>query len=144
MSQQLIRFYDLLKLNLKFAVWAAVFNCFWGLVVVKLFSIQGLPNGFMVAVVLSTFLVALLSTIGYFLLKKFFTRGLFLYYFLGTSFYIFCNFPAFELQLPDGSPMPNYFALLVLPMHAICAFLLVYKMPQLALKFTSLNADNAI
>ncbi len=124
----------MLKLNLRLAIWASVLNCFWGLVIVQLLSIQGLPKGFMMAVVLSTFLAALFATNGYYLLTKFFSKGRFLYYFLGVAFFVFSNFTAFEAQLSDGSPTPINFPFLVLPMHAIFTFIMVYRMPQLAEK----------
>ena len=132
MQKQGSRFVEILKLNLKLAIWVAVINCIWGLLSVKLFSISDLPNGFMVAVVLSTFLVAIFAANAFFLLNKFFSRGNFLYYFLGISFFVLSNFPAFEAVLPDGSPMPINFPILVLPMHAISAIYHVYLMPKKA------------
>lgn len=132
MQKQGKSFVEILKLNLKLAIWVAVLNCIWGLVAVKLFAISGLPKGFMVALVLSSFLVAIFAANAFFLLTKFFTRGNFLYYFLGISFFVLSNFPAFEASLPDGSPMPINFPILVLPMHAISAIYHVYIMPQKA------------
>jgi hypothetical protein len=132
MQKQGRSFVEIFKLNLKLAIWVAVLNCIWGLIAVKLFAISGLPKGFMVAVVLSTFLVAIFAANAFFLLNKFFTRGPFLYYFLGISFFVLSNFPAFETALPDGSPMPINFPFLVLPMHLISAIYHVYLMPKKA------------
>jgi hypothetical protein len=132
MQKQGRNFVEILKLNLKLAIWVAVINCIWGLLAVKLFSISSLPKGFMVAVVLSTFLVAIFAANAFFLLNKFFTRGIFLYNFLGLSFFILSNFPAFEASLPDGSPMPINFPILVLPMHLCSAIFHVFLMPKKA------------
>jgi hypothetical protein len=39
------------------------------------------------------------------------------------------NFPAFETTLPDGTPTPANFALLVIPMHFVAGLSALYLIP---------------
>ena len=92
-------------------------------------NISGLPKGFSVAVVMSSIFPVLLASIIYFLLIRNFTRGYLLYMFLGVSFMLLSNFPAFETTLPDGTPTPANFALLVIPMHFVAGLSALYLIP---------------
>ncbi len=127
-----------LSASLKAALWASLFgaigNSIWNLILQQVFTYTNLPEGFTFAIIISSFLPVLLSGVIFYLLIRFLpNKGLFIYYALGIAFMVFSNIPAWGSTLPDGKPMPENFALLVVPMHFISGILALYFIPKKSL-----------
>ena len=134
-----ITFSKVIKAGFFAGLIAAAINTIWNQIGILMMNVSGLPKGFSVAVVMSSILPVLLASIIYFLLIRNFTRGYLLYMFLGVSFMLLSNFPAFEVTLPDGTPTPANFALLVIPMHFVAGLSALYLIP---LKTRNTNKTN--
>lgn len=124
------KYLTVFKAALFAGILSAGINTVWNQIAISLFDIQGLPKGFAIAVIMSSILPVLFASLVYFLLNRFFTRGYLLYMILGIAFMLFSNFPAFETNLPDGTQMPKYFALLVIPMHFVAGLSALYFIPK--------------
>ncbi len=105
---------------------AAGFNISWLFILEYALSITGLPKQFPAAVVISTLLPILAGAVLYYLLAANFSKGKTLFLFIGSAFTILSLFPSFSTSMPDGTPTPNHFALLTIPMHAIAAGIGMY------------------
>lgn len=134
-----ITFSKVIKAGFLAGLISAAINTIWNQLGIFVMNISGLPKGFSVAVVMSSILPVLFASIIYFLLIRNFTRGYLLYMFLGVSFMLLSNFPAFEVTLPDGTPTPANFALLVIPMHFVAGLSALYLIP---LKTRNTNKTN--
>jgi hypothetical protein len=105
---------------------AAGVNIAWHFAAVFTLHITGLPNGFAIAVVLSSVLPLLLGSVVYVLLMNNFFKGKLLFYILSIAFAIFSIFPSFQPVLSDGTLAPANFALLTVPMHFVAAVSGIY------------------
>lgn len=128
--QKEIKLISVLGTALKTGLLGAIINSIWLQVFLRIFEITGLPKGFEVAVVLSSLFPVLLAGFVYYFLVSSLSRGYALFLVLGIAFLAFSNFPAFDTNLPDGSPMPSNFKWLVIPMHFISGFLALYQLPN--------------
>ncbi len=124
-----LSFIQVLKAGLFAGLVSAAINTIWNQIGIYFLNINQLPKGFSVAVVLSSIFPVLFAAVVYYLLVRNFTRGYLLFMFLGIGFMLLSNFPAFESQLPDGSPMPVNFPLLVIPMHFVAGLSALYLIP---------------
>lgn len=115
-----------LKAALRGGLFASGINLIWYFVLEFSLGLSGLPAGFQVAIVISTILPLLLGAVVYALLVKHFLKGQMLYLILAIAFAAFSVFPSFEPVLADGTPTPQNFALLTLPMHGVAAFFGTY------------------
>ncbi len=122
--------YPILKAAFQAGLIAAGLNISWLFVLEYFLKIVGLPNGFPVAVVISSILPILLGAIVYFVLQKNFKEANRLFIFIGGSFTALSLFPSFAAQLPDGTATPQHFALLTIPMHFIAGILGLYYITQ--------------
>lgn len=100
---------------------AAGLNTAWLFTVEYTLEIAGLPKGFTLAVVFSSILPQLPGSLLYVWLQNSFQRGKLLYLILAVAFTGFSMFQSFQPQLPDGTPTPDRFALLTIPMNAMAA-----------------------
>lgn len=127
-----------LSTSLKAALWAGLFgaigNSIWNFILQQVITYTNLPEGFTFAIIISSFLPVLLSGVIFYLLVRLFpARGLLIYYVTGITFMFLSNIPAFGDTLPDGKPIPEHFAVLVVPMHFISGLLALYLIPKKAL-----------
>jgi hypothetical protein len=109
---------------------AAGINISWLFILEYSFKITGLPNGFPIAVVISSILPILIGAIVYFFLQKNFKEANKLFIFIGASFTALSMFPSFAVTLPDGTPTPEHFALLTIPMHFVAGFVGLFYITQ--------------
>lgn len=136
-----ITFSKVIKAGFLAGLISAAINTIWIQLGILIMNVSGLPKGFSIAVIMSSILPVVFASIIYFLLIRNFTRGYLLYMFLGVSFMLLSNFPAFETTLPDGTPTPSNFALLVIPMHFVAGLSALYLIPLKTRNTTKTNID---
>jgi hypothetical protein len=120
----------IIKAALQGSLIAAGLNIAWLFGVEYYLSIQNLPKGFQVAVVLATIIPILLGSVLYFLLAKNFTEGKRLFLFIGAGFTALSMFPSFQATLPDGNLVPEHWALITVPMHFIAGGIGLYYITE--------------
>lgn len=116
----------IIKASLQGSLVAAGLNIAWLFGLEYYLSIQNLPKGFQVAVVLATIIPIILGAFLYFLLAKNFAEGKRLFLFIGAGFTALSIFPSFQSTLPDGNLVPEHWVLLTVPMHFIAGGIGLY------------------
>lgn len=122
--------FNILKAAFQGGLISAGINISWLFILEYALKINGLPQGFPVAVVISSILPILLGALVYFFLQKHFKEANRLFIFIGASFTALSLFPSFAPVLPDGNQSPEYFALLTIPMHFIAGFVGLFYITQ--------------
>ncbi len=121
---------NILKAAFQGGLITAGINISWLFILEYILKINGLPNGFPVAVVISSIVPILIGAFIYFFLQKHFKEANRLFIFIGGSFTAFSLFPSFASVLPDGTPTPEHFALLTIPMHFVAGIIGLYYITQ--------------
>lgn len=124
--------------SIKAALWAGLFgaigNSIWNMIMQQVFTYTNLPEGFTIAIIISSFLPVTIAGIFFYLLIRFFpAKGLSVFYIIGIAFMLLSNLPSLGETLPDGKPVPDNFVILVAPMHFISGILALYFIPKKAL-----------
>jgi uncharacterized protein YneF (UPF0154 family) len=122
--------FKILKASFQGGLIAAGINISWLFILEYSLKINGLPNGFPIAVVISSILPILIGAIVYYFLQRNFKEANRLFIFIGASFTALSLFPSFAATLPDGTQTPEYFALLTIPMHFIAGFVGLFYITQ--------------
>ncbi|MCZ8355350.1 MAG: hypothetical protein O9340_11480 [Cyclobacteriaceae bacterium] len=89
----------------------------WSIVAQQLGSVA--PEGFTMAVTISSVFPILIAAVVYYLMIKFLKKGKSVFVVLGSLFLLFSLYGPLQPIMPDGSPTPEGFALLTIPMHFI-------------------------
>ncbi len=122
-------FLKALKAGAIAGILAAGINNLWTLIANALGCT--IPQGFVIAVTLSSIFPLVIGSIIYFLLVRFVPKGNIIWIVFSVGFTLVSFFPVFNTpQLPDGTLLDNTFPLLVGPMHVISGFLAVWAIPK--------------
>ena len=92
-------------------------NHIWSMIAQQLGSVA--PEGFVMAVTISSIFPVLIAALVYYLMVKFLKNGQSVFVVLGSLFLLFSLYGPLQPIMPDGSPTPEGFALLTIPMHFI-------------------------
>lgn len=130
MENQTPTFVQSLKAGAITGVASAVLNIIWNMVAQSLGSVP--PPDFTMAVIMASIVPLLLGSVVYFLLVKYTAKGKLIFWIVGGAFLLFSFGGPMQPQLPDGSPTPEGFALLTIPMHAIAGLLALWGIPRFA------------
>lgn len=99
-------------------------NHLWSLVAQQLGSVA--PAGFMWAVTFSSVFPVLVGSLIYFAFVRFLKNGKLVFVVLSSLFVLFSLYGPLQPVLPDGSPTPDGFALLTIPMHLISGVVAIF------------------
>jgi hypothetical protein len=103
-------------------------NNIWSFIAQAMGSVP--PPGFPVAVTISSVLLAIIGAILYFVLVKFLSKGQITWVIVSTLFAIVSCYGPTQPVLPDGTPAPEGFALLAIPMHIISGIVAIWGIPK--------------
>lgn len=123
-------FLQALKGGLISGVIAAVLNSIWNIVAQQFGSVA--PPNFAMAVIMASIIPLMVGAIVYFLLVKFTAKGAIIFLVVGIIFTLASMGGPFQTQMPDGSPAPQGFPLLTVPMHIIAGAVALWGIPKFA------------
>lgn len=129
MSTSTVSISKALKAGAMAGIAGAILNNIWLLIAGSLGVT--IPPSFAVAVSISSVLPVVIGSIIFFLLMKFSTKGLTIWYAVAGIFTLISFYPVFNTpQLPDGTITDSTFPVLIGPMHAISGLLALWGIPK--------------
>ena len=120
---------DALRGGLISGVIAAVINGVWNLAAQPLLNIQ-VPLIGLVQTTMASILPMLFGGILFFLLAKFTGKGKMIFVVISAVFTIVSLYGTVQPVLPDGTPAPDGFTLLTMPMHLIAGAVAIWGIPK--------------
>ena len=120
---------DALRGGLISGVIAAVINGVWNLAAQPLLNIQ-VPLIGLVQTTMASILPMLFGGILFFLLAKFTGKGKMTFVVISAVFTIVSLYGTVQPVLPDGTPAPDGFTLLTMPMHLIAGAVAIWGIPK--------------
>ncbi|OYU94839.1 MAG: hypothetical protein CFE21_14210 [Bacteroidetes bacterium B1(2017)] len=126
MIKEEIKVAKVLKAALKGGLVAAGVNIAWLYVLEFTIGLKDLPQGFPVAVVISSILPIFLGGLLYAYLAKNLQKGRLLFLIISIGFAVLSIFPSFQTTMADGNPAPHNFAVLTVPMHFFATLIGLY------------------
>jgi hypothetical protein len=130
-EQKNITFVNALKAGAIVGLIGAGVNNIWSLIAQQLGSVP--PVGFAIPVTVSSIFPVLIGAIIYFALVKFLKKGHTVFMVVSAVFILVSFYGPLQPVLPDGSPAPQGFALLTVPMHFISGGLAMWGIPKWSL-----------
>jgi Family of unknown function (DUF6069) len=119
-----------LKGGLIAGVIAASLNLAWNFIAQSMGSVA--PPNFTIAVIMSSILPLVLGGVFYFLLLKFTGKGKMIFLIVSGVFTLLSLFGPMQPVMPDGTPTPEGFAMLTIPMHIIAGGAAMWGIPKFA------------
>ena len=106
----------------------AVLNSIWNLIAQSMGIVP--PPNFTVAIIMASIVPIMFGAIIYFLLRKFILKGTLIFTIVGAIFALVSLSGPMQPQMPDGSPTPEGFAMLTIPMHIVAGGLALWGIPK--------------
>jgi Family of unknown function (DUF6069) len=119
-----------LKGGLIAGVIAASANLAWNFIAQSMGSVA--PPNFAIAVAMSSILPLVLGGVFYFLLVKFTAKGKMIFLIVSGVFTLLSLYGPMQPMMPDGTPTPEGFAMLTIPMHIIAGGAAIWGIPKFA------------
>ena len=109
---------------------AALINVVWYFIAQSLGSVP--PPDFLMGVVMASIFPLLIGASLFFLLTKFTGKGTMIFLVISGVFTLLSLFGTMQPTLPDGTPIPDGFVLLTMPMHLIAGGVAMWGIPKFA------------
>ena len=109
---------------------AVVVNHIWNQIATNALHAQGVPGPWLIMVTVSSIVPLLLAGVVYFLLEKYTGIGAKIFAGLAVVLTVLSVYGNFQPTLPDGTPTPEGFALLTVPMHFVAGLIAAFGIPK--------------